>query len=90
MNIQELVKLWPQYQTWLKQNNITPQNIQQKAPDIISAIKSNPSQSKQLEELLSNPELAKIANQFNIKTATPMPNGNLTQEQLDMIKKFKR
>ena len=90
MNIQELVKLWPQYQTWLKQNNITPQNIQQKTPDIISAIRSDPSKSKQFEELLSNPELAKIANQFNIKTATPMPNGNLTQEQLDMIKKFKR
>ena len=90
MNIQELVKLWPQYQTWLKQNNITPQNIQQKTPDIISTIRSDPSKSKQFEELLSNPELAKIANQFNIKTATPMSNGNLTQEQLDMIKKFKR
>ena len=90
MNIQELVKLWPQYQTWLKQNNITPQNIQQKAPDIISTIRSDPSKSKQFEELLSNPELAKIANQFNIKTATSMSNGNLTQEQLDMIKKFKR
>ena len=90
MNIQELVKLWPQYQTWLKQNNITPQNIQQKAPDITSTIRSDPSKSKQFEELLSNPELAKIANQFNIKTATPMSNGNLTQEQLDMIKKFKR
>ena len=90
MNIQELVKLWPQYQTWLKQNNITPQNIQQKAPDIISAIRAGPSKSKQFEKLLSNPELAKIANQFNIKTATPMSNGNLTQEQLDMIKKFKR
>ena len=90
MNIQELVKLWPQYQTWLKQNNITPQNIQQKAPDIISTIRSDPSKSTQFEELLSNPELAKIANQFNIKTATPMSNGNLTQEQLDMIKKFKR
>ena len=96
MNIQNLIKLWPQYQNWLKQNNITPNNIQQ--------IRQNPEDSKRLDSYLSNPNLTKIAkSQLNLTddqinkikevagaNQTPVSSGNLTPEQLNLIKKFRK
>lgn len=35
MDIQSLLKLWPQYQMWLKQNGITDENIKEKFPMFI-------------------------------------------------------
>lgn len=103
MNVQNLVKLWPQYQKWLKQNNITPQNIQQKIPEFVAQVRKNPSEAQRLDSYISNPELAKIAKQtFNFsdeqiakvrEMAHPQSNsssGNLTPEQLAFIKKFRR
>lgn len=105
MNIQNLIKLWPQYQNWLKQNNITPQNIQSKIPEFVNQVRQNPEESKRLDSYLSNPNLTKIAKtQLNLtdeqinkikevagaSKTTSSSSGNLTQEQLNMIKKFRK
>lgn len=105
MSIQNLIKLWPQYQNWLKQNNITPQNIQSKIPEFVNQVRQNPEESKRLDSYLSNLNLTKIAKtQLNLtdeqinkikevagtsETASTS-SGNLTQEQLNMIKKFRK
>lgn len=104
MNVQNLIKLWPQYQNWLKQNNITPSNIQEKIPEFVKQVRQNPEESKRLDAYLSNPNLVKIAkSQFNLTdeqiskikqiAGNKMPqqnSGNLTPEQLDFIKKFRK
>lgn len=103
MDIQNLIKLWPQYQNWLKQNNITPNNIQQKIPDFVRQVRSNPEESKRLDAYLSNPNLAKIAkSQFHLTdnqidkikevagATSNTGSGNLTPEQLQYIKKFRK
>ena len=104
MNIQNLIKLWPQYQNWLKQNNITPNNIQQKIPEFVQQVRQNPEDSKRLDSYLSNPNLTKIAkSQLNLTddqinkikevigaNQTPVGSGNLTPEQLNLIKKFRK
>ena len=77
MNIQNLIKLWPQYQNWLKQNNITPNNIQQRIPEFVQQVRQNPEDSKRLDSYLSNPDLTKIA-----KSQL-----NLTDDQINKIKK---
>ena len=104
MDIQSLLKLWPQYQMWLKQNGITDENIKEKFPMFIQQIRQNPEQSKRLDTILSSSELSNFAKVLNLsqeqvdniksifsaKEQTKIGKGNLTQEQLNMIKRFKR
>lgn len=103
MDIQSLLKLWPQYQTWLKQNNINESNVQEKTRNLINQIKQDPQKANQLNSILSSPELANIANSLNLSNEqiqkiqnvfndnfNSTSNGNLTPQQLEMIKKFKR
>lgn len=102
MDIQNLLKLWPQYQTWLKQNNINENNIQEKTKNLINQIKQDPQKANQLNSILSSPELANIAKSLNLSNeqiqkiqnvfndSSSTSSGNLTPQQLEMIKKFKR
>ena len=102
MDIQNLLKLWPQYQTWLKQNNINENNIQEKTKSLINQIKQDPQKANQLNSILSSPELANIAKSLNLSNeqiqkiqnvfndSSSTSSGNLTPQQLEMIKKFKR
>lgn len=103
MDIQSLLRLWPQYQTWLKQNNINENNIQEKTQNLISQIKQDPQKANQLNSILSSPELANIAKSLNLSNdqiqkiqnvfndnSSFSQSGNLTPQQLEMIKKFKR
>ena len=102
MDIQNLLKLWPQYQTWLKQNNINESNIQEKTKNLINQIKQDPQKANQLNSILSSPELANIAKSLNLSNeqiqkiqnvfndSSSTSSGNLTPQQLEMIKKFKR
>lgn len=102
MNIQNLLKLWPQYQTWLKQNNINENNIQEKTKNLINQIRQDPQKANQLNSILSSPELANIAKSLNLSNeqiqkiqnvfndSSNTSSGNLTPQQLEMIKKFKR
>lgn len=102
MDIQNLLKLWPQYQTWLKQNNINESNIQEKTKNLINQIKQDPQKANQLNSILSSPELVNIAKSLNLSNEqiqkiqnvfndnSSTSSGNLTPQQLEMIKKFKR
>lgn len=101
MNIQELVKLWPQYQTWLKQNNITKDNIQEKTRELINQIQQDPQKASQLNSILSSPELSNFAKSLNLSNdqvqkiqnivkPEQTQSGNLTPQQLEMIKKFRK
>lgn len=103
MNIQTLLKLWPQYQTWLKQNNINENNIQEKTRSLINQIKQDPQKMNQINSIFSSPELANIAKTLNLSNEqiqqiqnvfnediNTSSSGNLTPQQLEMIKKFKR
>lgn len=109
MDLQKMIKLWPQYQSWLKENGVTMDNAVEKIPGLIGQLKSDPQKASQMNQVLNNPELAKFAKNFNVKdsdiqqmrtsvqeiqpSAIPTHQnfaGNLTQEQMDMIKKFKR
>lgn len=104
MDIQSLIKLWPKYQAWLKENNITTDNIQQKIPEFVAKVRNNPQDSQKLDQLLYDPNLAGFAKSLNIpeskleevrNMAQPRSNGvssshNLTKEQLDFIKRNRR
>ena len=101
MNIQNLLKLWPQYQTWLKQNNITKDNVQEKTRELINQIQQDPQKASQLNSILSSPELSNFAKSLNLSNEQVQKiqnivkpeqtqSGNLTPQQLEMIKKFRK
>ena len=101
MDIQNLLKLWPQYQTWLKQNNITKDNIQEKTRELINQIQQDPQKASQLNSILSSPELSNFAKSLNLSNdqvqkiqnivkPEQTQSGNLTPQQLEMIKKFRK
>lgn len=101
MDIQNLLKLWPQYQTWLKQNNITKDNVQEKTRELINQIQQDPQKASQLNSILSSPELSNFAKSLNLSNdqvqkiqnivkPEQTQSGNLTPQQLEMIKKFRR
>ena len=101
MDIQNLLKLWPQYQTWLKQNNITKDNVQEKTQELINQIQQDPQKASQLNSILSSPELSNFAKSLNLSNEQVQKiqnivkpeqtqSGNLTPQQLEMIKKFRK
>lgn len=101
MDIQNLLKLWPQYQTWLKQNNITKDNVQEKTRELINQIQQDPQKASQLNSILSSPELSNFAKSLNLSNdqvqkiqniikPEQTQSGNLTPQQLEMIKKFRK
>lgn len=101
MDIQNLLKLWPQYQTWLKQNNITKDNVQEKTRELINQIQQDPQKANQLNSILSSPELSNFAKSLNLSNdqvqkiqniikPEQTQSGNLTPQQLEMIKKFRK
>lgn len=101
MDIQNLLKLWPQYQTWLKQNNITKDNVQEKTRELINQIQQDPQKASQLNSILSSPELSNFAKSLNLSNEQVQKiqnivkpeqtqSGNLTPQQLEMIKKFRK
>lgn len=101
MDIQNLLKLWLQYQTWLKQNNITKDNVQEKTRELINQIQQDPQKASQLNSILSSPELSNFAKSLNLSNEQVQKiqnivkpeqtqSGNLTPQQLEMIKKFRK
>lgn len=101
MDIQNLLKLWPQYQTWLKQNNITKDNVQEKSQELINQIQQDPQKANQLNSILSSPELSNFVKSLNLSNdqvqkiqnivkPEQTQSGNLTPQQLEMIKKFRK
>ena len=101
MDIQNLLKLWPQYQTWLKQNNVTKDNVQEKTRELINQIQQDPQKASQLDSVLSSPELSNFAKSLNLSNdqvqkiqnivkPEQTESGNLTPQQLEMIKKFRK
>lgn len=101
MDIQNLLKLWPQYQTWLKQNNITKDNVQEKTQELINQIQQDPQKANQLNSILSSPELSNFVKSLNLSNdqvqkiqnivkPEQTQSGNLTPQQLEMIKKFRK
>ena len=101
MDIQNLLKLWPQYQTWLKQNNITKDNVQEKTRELINQIQQDPQKASQLNSILSSPELSNFAKSLNLSNdqvqkiqnivkPEQTQSGNLTPQQLEMIKRFRK
>ena len=101
MDIQNLLKLWPQYQTWLKQNNITKDNVQEKTRELINQIQQDPQKASQLNSILSSPELSNFVKSLNLSNdrvqkiqnivkPEQTQSGNLTPQQLEMIKKFRK
>lgn len=99
MDFRKMIQLWPQYQSWLKQNNINRNNIQSKVGEVVSMLKQDPEKANQVQTILNNPETLKLVkqyggdeNQFNqlrqMVGANNTPKtfkGNLTQEQLNQI-----
>ena len=101
MDIQNLLKLWPQYQTWLKQNNITKDNVQEKTQELINQLQQDPQKANQLNSILSSSELSNFVKSLNLSNdqvqkiqnivkPEQTQSGNLTPQQLEMIKKFRK
>lgn len=107
MNLKNLPKMWGQYQTWLKNNGITKDNIKDKIPELIQQIKNDPAKAQELKNFLSNPQTKELAHKLNISDnqlnemseiintkndISKLNNrtGNLSQEQMDLIKKIGR
>ena len=101
MSIQEMIKLWPQYQKWLSDNGINQNNIKDKIPQLVTQLKQDPQKLSQVRELFNNPALPNLAKMVNISDSQLQEmksmiedknttQGNLTPEQLDMIKRFRR
>ena len=101
MDIQNLLKLWPQYQTWLKQNNITKDNVQEKTRELINQIQQDPQKASQFNSIFSSPELSNFVKSLNLSNdqvqkiqnivkPEQTQSGNLTPQQLEMIKKFRK
>ena len=103
MEIKEILAMWKEYQKWLNEQGINSSNIKEKLPIFVNEIKNDPGKLNQLKSILSNQNVLNTAKQFNIgeneinqiknifESGSNMPKtGNLTKEQLDLIKKFKR
>lgn len=103
MEITQLIPMWKEYQKWLKKQNINSQNIKERIPEFVNMLKQDPEKLQQAKELLENKTVLSLAKQLKISDSeiSEMKNflgsnyqkkeklGNLTKEQLDMIKKFK-
>ena len=103
MNLKDLPKMWVQYQNWLKTNGITQDNIKEKMPQLLAELKQDPSKVQQLQNFLNSPQGRDLAHKMKISDAElqemnnavaapvsfePRP-GNLSLEQLEMIKRYK-
>ena len=100
MNLENMIKLWPQYQKWLKDNNITQDNAKEKAIKMLSDFKKTPEGSKAIEQVLNNPDLSNFAKSLKFpqqeinelkqvinSTPSSPTQGNLTSAQMEWIKK---
>lgn len=103
MDLKNLITTWKEYQKWLKDQGINSSNIQQKIPEFVEKLKENPEKFKQVQSILNNKNIMNVAQQLNIdeskinevksifnSTASNKRSGNLTAEQLEMLRKFKR
>lgn len=104
MELKNLLTTWKEYQKWLKEQGINSSNIQEKLPLFINQLKQNPEKFQQVQNILNNQNIISAAKEFNISDndinkvksifgstdSKFQSNGNLTKEQLEMLKKFKR
>ena len=103
MDLKNLITTWKEYQKWLKDQGINSSNIQQKIPEFVEKLKENPEKFEQVQSILNNKNIMDAAQQLNIdeskinevksifnSTASNKRSGNLTAEQLEMLRKFKR
>ena len=103
MDLKNLITTWKEYQKWLKDQGINSSNIQQKIPEFVEKLKENPEKFEQVQSILNNKNIMNVAQQLNIdeskinevksifnSTASNKRSGNLTAEQLEMLRKFKR
>ena len=103
MDLKNLITTWKEYQKWLKDQGINSSNIQQKIPEFVEKLKENPEKFEQVQSILNNKNIMNVAQQLNIdeskinevksifnSTASNKRSGNLTAEQLEMLRQFKR
>lgn len=103
MDLKNLITTWKEYQKWLKDQGINSSNIQQKILEFVEKLKENPEKFEQVQSILNNKNIMDSAQQLNIdeskinevksifnSTASNKRSGNLTAEQLEMLRKFKR
>lgn len=103
MDLKNLITTWKEYQKWLKDQGINSSNIQQKIPEFVEKLKENPEKFEQVQSILNNKNIMDAAQQLNIdeskinevksifnSTTSNKRSGNLTAEQLEMLRKFKR
>ena len=103
MDLKNLITTWKEYQKWLKDQGINSSNIRQKIPEFVEKLKENPEKFEQVQSILNNKNIMDAAQQLNIdeskinevksifnSTASNKRSGNLTAEQLEMLRKFKR
>lgn len=103
MDLKNLITTWKEYQKWLKDQGINSSNIQQKILEFVEKLKENPEKFEQVQSILNNKNIMDAAQQLNIdeskinevksifnSTASNKRSGNLTAEQLEMLRKFKR
>lgn len=81
MNFKEIAGLWSEYQNWLKQENITVDNIQSKLPGFIQQLQANPENAEKLRSVLNSPQARQIMKMMKlsddeIATLTSVANGN--------------
>lgn len=105
MDLKNLVTSWKEFQKWLKEQGIDQNNIQQKIPEFVEQVKRDPQKLKEVQSILNNKTVNNIVEQLNInkndvqrvknlfesnQNEKTTLKGNLTPEQLKMLKKFKR
>lgn len=105
MDLKNLVTSWKEFQKWLKEQGIDQNNIQQKIPEFVEQVKRDPQKLKEVQSILNNKTVNNIVEQLNInkndvqrvknlfesnQNEKTTLKGNLTPEQLEMLKKFKR
>lgn len=83
MDLKNLMSTWKEYQKWLKDQGINSSNIQEKLPEFIDNLKQDPEKLQQLKGMLGDGAVA-----TNYPNA-PQRTGNLTPQQLEMLRKFK-
>ena len=103
MTLKDLPKMWVQYQTWLKDNGITAENVKERLPQLLAELKKDPSKMQQLQTFINSPQGREIAHKMKINdeeiaqmnAAISQPSsfnsrsGNLSLEQLELIKRYK-
>ena len=69
MNLKEILKSWKEYQSWIENEQINKDNIQEKASQFIGKLKEDPEKVEVLKRILKDNKTTNYAKLLNLSEA---------------------